>query len=207
MLNVCRNCGEYRVDKVVDAAASIAICPVCQHKHSFRRLPLFLVCGASGTGKTTICDALMMSMTDTVVLDGDLLWRPEFNKPENQYRDFFETWLRLGKNIGQSGRPFVLFNAGAVPENVEPCLERRYFSETHYLALTCAADVLTERLRQRPAWRQSGDEAFIDGQIEFNKWLQETATEPNNKIDSLDTTHAAIETTIQQVAAWIRAKL
>ena len=211
MLNVCRNCGEYRVDKQVkknsDKKTAVAICPLCQHQHPFLLQPFLAVCGASGTGKTTMCDRLMATMQDAVVLDGDLLWRPEFNKPDDQYRDFFETWLRLGKNIGQSGRPFVLFGAGVIPDNIEPCLERRYFSQSHYLALTCEADALAERLRLRPAWRQSSDDAFIEGQLGFNIWLQEQAAEPNSKIELLDTTHEPIETTTEQVAAWIRAKI
>lgn len=207
MLNVCRNCGEYRVDKLVDRDKAVAICPLCQHPHPFRLLPFLAVCGASGTGKTTVCDQLMITMQEAVVLDGDLLWRPEFNKPENQYRDFFETWLRLGKNIGQSGRPFVLFGAGVIPNNVEPCVERRYFSESYYLALVCEAEALTTRLKQRPAWLQSGDKAFIEEQIRFNGWLREQAEKPNSKIELLDTTHESIETTGGQVAAWIRAKI
>lgn len=211
MLNICRNCGEYRVDKqvekVIDQQTAVAICPLCQHEHPFRLLPFLAVCGASGTGKTTVCDQLMTTMQDAVVLDGDLLWRPEFDKPENQHRDFFETWLRLGKNIGQSGRPFVLFGAGVIPNNVEPCVERRYFSQSHYLALTAKAETIAERLRQRPVWRQSSDDAFIDEQLRFNQWLQERAAEPNTTIELLDTTHEPIETTTEQVAAWVRAKI
>ena len=69
-------------------------------------------------------------MIEVVLLEGDILWRPEFNRPEEKYRDLFETWLRMCKSISQSGRPVVMFTAGiGVPENVEGCVERRYFSE------------------------------------------------------------------------------
>jgi hypothetical protein len=33
------------------------------------------------------------------MLEADILWRPEFDQPEERCRGFFETWLRLGKNI------------------------------------------------------------------------------------------------------------
>lgn len=83
-------------------------------------------------------------------------WRSEFDTPDTQYGDFFETWLRICKNISQSGRPVTLFGAGAgVPENIETCVERRYFTEVHYLALVCSDDVLQDRLLTRPAWRGS----------------------------------------------------
>jgi broad-specificity NMP kinase len=207
MINVCHNCGQYRADKTVDPKGPFAICPVCQHPHSFRQLPLFVVCGPSGAGKSTVCERLVGTVTEVVILDADILWRPEFNKPDDHYRDFFETWLRLGKNIGQSGRPLALFNAGALPDNIEPCIERRYYGEVYYLALVCDDEVLVERLKQRPVWRQSWDEAFIAKQIEFNRWFRESSGKAEPKIIMLDTTDTSINRTAEQVATWIREKV
>lgn len=125
MINVCHHCGVYRPDKEVDPTLSIAICPVCCHPYHFQPVPLLLVCGASGAGKSAICAQLARSLTQVVSLDADFLWRAESNRPDDGYRDIFETWLRLGKNIGQSGRPQLLFGAGFIPKNVEKCVERR----------------------------------------------------------------------------------
>ena len=127
MFNVCHSCGLYRADKIIDPSGSgpCAICPDCGHKHPFQQLRLLIVSGASGAGKSSVCQALPGKLDHIVLLDSDILWRPEFNKPENKYRDFFETWLRMAKNISQAGRPVVLFGAGmGVPENIEPCVER-----------------------------------------------------------------------------------
>jgi hypothetical protein len=150
---------------------------------------------------------LVGTIEEVVILDADILWRPEFNRPDNQYRDFFETWLRLGKNIGQSGRPLLLLNAGATPENVEPCIERRYFSEVHYLALVCNDETLVQRLRQRPAWRTSSNEKFIADQISFNCWFRERLGEIKPTIQLVDTTDTPIETTVQRVKTWIKDKV
>jgi hypothetical protein len=104
-----------------------------------------------------------------VLLDSDILWRPEFNTPQTRFRDYFETWLRVCKNISQSGRPVVLFGAGVgVPENIEGCIERRYFSQVYYLALVCSDEILAERLQQRPAWRGTRDQ-YIEEHIRFNR--------------------------------------
>ncbi len=208
MFNACDHCGEYRADKLIDLAGPYAICPVCGHKHPFRRLPLLVVGGPSGAGKSAVCRSLLGTLPEVVLLDGDILWRDAFNTPEDNYRDFFETWLRLAKNISQSGRPVVIFNAGmAVPENVEPCVERRYFAAVHYLALVCDDKVLADRLRQRPAWRDSSSPAWIAEQLQFNRWFKAEAESLAPPVELLDTTEATVAETAASVAAWIRCKI
>jgi hypothetical protein len=206
MMNVCLQCGIYHANKKIDPSGPYAICPECGYKHLFQQLPLVIIGGASGTGKTAICQNLLGRMTKAVLLDSDILWRPEFNTPETNYRDFFETWLRVCKNIAQSGRPVVLFGAGAgVPENIENCVERRYFSKIHYLALVCADDLLSERLRQRPTWRGTREQTYIQAQIQFNHWFKSYDSQPVIKL--LDTTKASLEETTQQVEAWINESI
>ena len=207
MLNVCDSCGAYRADKIIDPAGPYAICPVCEYAHPFLRLPLLIVGGASGAGKSAVCRQLLGTLLDVVLLDGDILWRDVFDTPEDNYRDFFETWLRLAKNISQSGRPVVLFNAGmAVPHNVEPCVERRYFSTVYYLALVCDDEVLAERLRRRPAWRESSSPQWIADQLRFNRWFKQRAAEVTPPVALLDTTEATVEETAASVKAWISRK-
>ena len=89
-MNICHNCGEYRVDKTIDPKGPFAICPVCQHKHNFYQLPLLTVCGPSGAGKTTVCERITGKVDEVVILDADILWRSEFNSPNNHYRDFLK---------------------------------------------------------------------------------------------------------------------
>lgn len=205
MFSVCHNCGLYRRDKIIDPAGPYAICPECGYKHPFRMLPLLMVSGASGAGKSSVCQALLGTMESVVQLDGDILWRAEFDTPEDNYRDYFETWLRLAKNISQSGRPVVSFGAGmGVPGNIEPCIERRYFSTVHYLALVCDDEALVQRLKARPAWRRSGEEAFIARQIQFNRWFKEKR---NPFASLIDTTNLTLETTAQRIRSWILEKL
>ena len=204
MFNVCHNCGLYRRDKIIDPAGPYAICPECGYKHPFLQLPLLMVSGASGAGKSSACQALVGRIDSVVQLDSDILWRAEFDTPENNYRDYFEMWLRLAKNISQSGRPIVIFGAGAgVPASVEPCIERRYFSTVHYLALVCDDEVLAQRLKARPAWRGSGEAAFIEKNVQFNQWFKEQG---NPFASLIDTTNLTLETTAEQVKTWILEK-
>ena len=205
MMNVCFQCGMYHADKVIDPTGPFAICPECGFKHPFRQLPLLIVSGASGAGKSTVCQHLTGQVTQAVLLDSDILWRPEFNSPETNYRDYFELWLRLCKNISQSGRPVVLFGAGVgVPENIEDCLERRYFSNVHYLALVCSESTLSERLQSRPVWRGTRDPKYMDDHIRFNRWFKEYDSQP--EIERFDTTDTLPEETAEQVASWIKER-
>jgi uridine kinase len=207
MMNVCYHCGEYRADKDIDPNGPFAVCPLCGHKHAFLQLPLLIVSGASGAGKTAVCRALLGQIQEAVLLEGDILWQAEFATPEDGYRGFIETWLRVCKNISQSGRPVVLFNAGmGVPENVEPCVERRYFAAVHYLALVCDDKELADRLRRRPEWRGSGEQAYIEEHVRFSRWFQENAHTTRPRIDLLDTTGVSVAKTAEQVASWIGEK-
>jgi type II secretory ATPase GspE/PulE/Tfp pilus assembly ATPase PilB-like protein len=83
MINVCENCGEYRVDKTIISDEQVALCPVCLHRNPFIQHPLFFVCGACGTGKTTICYMMMQKFHQTINLDGDILLHDALMKVEN----------------------------------------------------------------------------------------------------------------------------
>jgi len=210
MFNVCYGCGRYNSDKLIqsndadkDNTWAFAICPSCGYKHPFRKLPLFVVCGASGTGKTAVCSILARKKFPFIPLEGDILWCPAFDDPENNYRDFNEIWLRMAKNIGQAGRPVVLFSAGAgIPGNLQNCTERRYFSSLYVLALVCDKSTLKHRLQKRPAWRNCS-ESFISNQIEFNKWYRDVGPTLDPPITVIDTSQASLEQTVSSVMAWI----
>jgi hypothetical protein len=206
MMNVCYQCGSYRADKTIDPSGPYAICPECGYPHPFLRLPLMVVAGASGAGKSTVCNFLTGRYQQAVLLDSDILWRSEFNQPQDNHRGYFEMWLRVCKNISQSGRPVVLFGAGiGVPENLEGCIERRYFSSVKYLALVCADEILSTRLQQRPAWRGAGNTDYIEEHQRFNQWFVHYHQGNNQPgITRLDTGQKSLEETAKEVEGWIR---
>jgi adenylate kinase family enzyme len=199
MFNVCRNCGECRADKTIELEGPYAICPNCRFRCEFIRLPLFILTGASGVGKSTVCLGLAARMNDVVVMESDILWRAEFNQPETDYRDYRETWLRVCKNISQAGKPIVLCGVG-LPNQFEQCIERRYFSELHYLALICDDQILPSRL----TWRGSPTDEFIKEQVAFNRWLINNAQNTEPTMTLLDTSELTVDETVQRVERWIR---
>lgn len=206
MFNVCPGCGEYSVEKTIDPTGPFAVCGHCGHRHRFLQLPLFVITGASATGKTTVCLSLQPSLPECIVLECDILWRSEFANPENGYRTFRDMWLRVAKNVGQAGRPVMLCGS-AIPEQYESCAERRYFTTIHYLALVCDDDELVRRLRARPGWRSSSEPGFIQDMLGFNQWFRDSARDTQPSMTLLDTTHLTVQETIDRTVRWIRTCL
>ncbi len=206
MFNVCPDCGEYSEEKSIDPNGPVAICPYCGHRHPFVQLPLFIITGASGSGKTTVCQELATHMTQCVFMESDILWRTEFATPDDNYRSYRNLWLRLAKNISQAGRPVVLCGS-AIPEQFESCPERRYFTTIHYLALVCAPEVLKQRLQSRPQWRQSSSLTFIKQMLDFNAWFMDHARQTKPPITLLNNTRLSIDETSEKIADWITAHI
>lgn len=206
MFNVCIKCGAYHTDKKIDPAGPYAICPECGQSHLFRQLPLFILTGASGVGKSSVCLELAKIMTEAVVMEGDILWRNEFNQPDNDYRDYRDMWLRVCKNISQNGKPVILCGS-SIPSQYENCLERRYFSNIHYMALVCDDSLLVDRLRKRPTWRSSSSEEFLEDHIRFNRWFKNNAEKTEPTMTLLDTTNDTTEVTAEKVRRWIMERI
>lgn len=206
MFNVCPQCGEYSVEKLIDSSGPVAICPSCGYAHPFLQLPLFLLTGPSGVGKTTVCLELPSLLRECVILESDILWGAVSATAEKNYQDYRDVWLRVAKNVSQSGRPVVLCGT-AIPEQFETCPERRYFSALHYLALVCDDHLLEARLKQRPTWRRSGSAETIRTMLHLNQWLKEHAFTTHPPMTLLDTSHQSLLETVREVAQWIRLRL
>lgn len=206
MFNVCPGCGEYTEKKEVLTAPDRAVCPSCGHASEFKYLPLFVVTGASGAGKTTVALSLSQSAKQYVVLDQDILWCDAFNEPDDDFMQFRNTWLRMVKNIQQAGRSVVLFGT-SIPKQFETCAERRYLSAIHYMALVCEPEALKRRLMARPNWRQSGTPENLERMLDFNRWLLENAATTEPEITLLDTTDMTLEQSVTATHDWVTSKL
>jgi hypothetical protein len=181
---------------------ALAVCRECGSAHPFLRLPLFNITGASGTGKTTLALAMAAQDITCIHLETDILWSPVYNTPEDDYRAFRKVWLLMANYISQSGHPVALYGS-VVPSQLDACPEHQYFSKLYYLALVCEPDVLVERLKARPSWRQAGSDGFIHRMIDFNQWFIDQAALPGSPITQFDTSRATLEETVNAVRGWI----
>ena len=209
MLYTCDKCGKTRADQIIDGERSLAICPECGYARPFRRMPLFAVGGACGTGKTAICKKIAGRVEGLVALDGDGLWEGKGYAAEDPGK-FYEDALRIAMNISQSGPAVAVFHAGfGLPDNLEKTVARRYFSKIYYLGLICSDEEQERRLRARPSVQGDGADGFIAAMKGCNAMYRFYGGPGNGYpvMEKLDTTGAALEETAAQVKAWIESKL
>ncbi len=201
---VCPQCGEWSEPWDVPGERGVMNCPRCGYESPFLRLPLFVITGASGSGKTDLGQRLIPELREEcVVIDKDLLWRNEYN---DHLGEFNALWLRLARQIGQAGLPVVLYGT-TIPEQIEALGERRYFSSVHYLALVCDDADLEARLRRRPGWRGSSDPAFVSRMRELNMWIRQNAAMTTPPMTVLDTSAIGTEDMTARAASWVREAL
>jgi hypothetical protein len=208
-INVCPQCGAWEVEKrvePVDAGWAVAICSACHGRLRFRMLPLFVVTGPSGAGKTTVMHHLLHSLPECVVIESDVLWGTVPEDAPGDFHTYLTVWLRVVKTIAQAGRP-VLLCGTALPDQLESLPERRYIGDISYLALTCDDDILRSRLQARPAWRDTGSEALVLRMVSFNQWLRENATITSPPMTLHDTSAESPEQTARFVRRWVQERL
>ncbi len=198
MLNTCEKCGSYSADKLISETGDQMTCKQCGFTQNITRLPLFIITGASGVGKSTVSRELFKRYKKVITMESDILWHNAFNNPENDYREYRELWLRMCKNISQGGKPVVLCGC-STPDQFENCIERRYFSNIFYITIVCDDNVLTERLKKR-SWV---NDEYIKNSIQFNRWLKENADKTTPKMTLIDNTNLTVNKVYEKVCLWI----
>lgn len=165
-----------------------------------KKLPLFVVSGASCAGKSTACNILFQAEQDYIVMESDLLWNDLFNTPEDNYYEYRRLWSRVAANISQIGKPVVLCGCG-IPEQFENIPERELFTEIHYAAVVSDNKIFENRMREG---RNVTDENWIKSSLSFNTWLKENATTTKPSMTLIDNSNLTPNQTAEQIDIWIR---
>ena len=184
------------MNPIVDRKAHTLKCTECGHTETYQTYPLFIVTGASGTGKTALIPQLRNLLTSWDIFETDILW--------DSGRDWsfvWNNWLRVAHSTAQSRRWTILCGT-VVPKTIDQCDHRHYFDPVYYLALHCDDATRDARLRERPAWRGCREE-FITEQRGFARWLLENATTAfDPSLTIVDTGTTSISQVALSVQAW-----
>lgn len=144
-----------------------------------KKFPLFIVSGASGVGKSTMCEILFKKETDYIVLESDILWQEVFNTPQDNYRNFREVWMTMCANVFPNRHAVVLCGCG-IPEQFEISARKEIF----YAAFTIwpwsvETPILEKRMREG---RGIQEEDWIRSSVSFNLWLRENASKRSRRL-------------------------
>ena len=191
----CLTCGPGAVLER-DPAAPLLRCASCGAEAEVPALPLFVVTGASGAGKTTVTVPLRRLLPECEVFEGD----PISQIAALGWHVFGDTWLRIAHGVALNGRSTVLCTSH-IPSRLEACPARKLLGPIRFCNLDCPDDVLAARLRARPSWRHSNTEEAILTHQRFAAWLREHI-DPTWDTSTLTPGEAA-----ERIAAWIRPQL
>ena len=193
----CDRCGEYAVRRagLVEEIGTFR-CARCHREFERRVLPLSIVTGASGAGKTSIIPPLQRLLTECGVLDKDAMWATTWDMAYNNL-------LRVASALAQGGRHTVIVGT-ILPEMLDPLSDRCLVGMIRYANLHCDDENRARRLLTRRTWDIPDDE-FIDQHRVFAQWLLDhAATDFDPPMSTFDTTSRPPGDVARDVAAWVR---
>lgn len=193
MAIVCNGCGAY-IQPAVNVEQQSIRCRQCQAVTPMQILPLFIVTGASGVGKTAVVPVLRRLLPDWVICETDVMHGADWPQVRSN-------WLRVAHAIAQSGRHTILCGT-MLPVDIDQCDHRPFFSQVYYLNLHCDDATRAARLQSRPAWRGC-DEAFVEEHRKFAQWLLDhAASDFNPPLVTVDTTYSSTAEVAEQIRDW-----
>lgn len=181
---------------VADPAAHRLRCPRCGDESWLPALPLFVLTGTSGVGKSTVTAPLRDLLPGCLVLETDVI----LHVAALGWDVWRNTLLQVAHAAALGGQVTVL-TGSVTPDQLERQPARQLIGPLHFALLDCPDDALAARLRARPAWRGSSTPEKIIEYQRFAAWLREHVT------PSFDTGAASPAEVAGQVAAWIQPLL
>lgn len=207
MIGICPKCGNYEWDKLISEDKNRITCPKCRHEWGFKAMPLFILTGCSGVGKTTTAQELQQRDINFIVMDSDYLFNLMPHETEEDYKNLSEQIMSLSRNIMQGGKPLLWTKAGAL-EYFEDAYNRRFFTNIHYLALVCDSKDLEMRMREG---RGIASDDWIQGSIDYNRWFMENGILEDGKtrqqIETFNITAKSVSEVADYVIEWVNGKL
>ena len=147
----CYPCGSYAIKRheLINCIGYFA-CDACGYQFTKIVLPLFIVTGASGAGKSTIIEPLQHLLPEYGVFDKDSIWASSWDMVAN---DFF----RIASALAQGDKKTVIVGT-IVPHHLEGLSDRDLVGEIYYINLHTDDQTRRTRLTTRRKWGQPSEE-------------------------------------------------
>lgn len=198
MITICPKCGNHEWNKEIDGNS--IICPQCKEKWTFTKMPIYILTGCSGIGKTTTARELQKYTSDFVILDADMFYNIMPHETEDDYYAQVEQIESLSVDIMQCGKPVVWTMAGNI-DKIPHTYNCRFFSDIRVLALTCCEQSLRKRMMEG---RNITSEEWINGSVEYNTFFRTHQQIGEVGFETLDTEGKSVAEAAQAVLQWLR---
>ena len=179
------------VTELVTGSGGQVVCPRCGRAEDLPERPVFVVTGASGSGKSTVYPHVRSRLPDYEVFDMDLI----IDYASSTWDDFRSAWLMVAHGVALNGRSTVLCGS-LIPHEVDRLPVRRFLGPIHYANLDAPDEVLADRLRARPRWRGWDEERIREHQT-FAGHLRKTIS------PTFSTGNESPDEVARRVAAWV----
>ncbi len=169
-----------------------------------QKLPLFIITGASGVGKTTVMHELRTILPEFVVFSTDL---DNFGSTADklEYQDRYNLLLHFANAVAKSGRGTIICGT-FMTWDAEKCDTYANFSEVCFINLHCDDLTRSSRLRSRED-KAIWTEDMLKQHEEFAQWLLDHAdTDYNPPMPIIDTTSTPPSQVAEQIKSYILLK-
>lgn len=200
MIEICSKCGNHEWDKEI--IGNKIRCPKCGEEWEFISMPLYILTGCSGVGKTTTAIEIMRKKVDFVVLDADIFSEYVNWNDEESCNGFVDMIVNISKDIMQSGKPLLWTMAGCL-DRLPKAYNSRYFSDIKCLALVCEDEALRKRMQEG---RGITDENWLNGSSDYNRYFMEHNSLEDTKFETFDITGKEPYEVAEYVMEWVENK-
>lgn len=198
MIEICSKCGNHKWDKEI--IGNKLRCPRCGAEWEFLSMPLFILTGCSGVGKTTTAIEMIRRRVEFLVLDADIFTCFVNWNDEKSCNDWVETIVNISKDMMQSGKPVLWTMAGCL-DRLPKAYNSRYFSEIKCLALVCDEEALRKRMQEG---RGITDENWLNSSSDYNRYFMEHDSLGDTKFEIFDITDKEPGDVADYVLEWVK---
>lgn len=200
MIGTCARCGNHKWDKTVNG--NEIYCPQCGNRWEFIKLPLFILTGCSGVGKTTTAMEIIRRTTDFIVLDADMFYNIMSHETDADYYAQVEQIGSLSKNLMQAGKPVLWTMAGNL-DKLPATYNSQFFRVIYCLALVCDEESLKARMR---GGRGITDEGWIQGSVDYNHYFKTHCLLGDTSFEIYDISGKTPPEAADYVIKWVNSK-
>lgn len=166
------------------------------------KLPLLVITGAAGAGKTTAGRAIAADESNVLSLDGDVLAAGAAATLQRNFNGFWGYVVSIAEEIAQNGLA-PLISCVCRPEQILSN-DLSAFSRLSILAMTCDAEQRVQRAEARPG--QIGWRTMLEEHNAIDQALRSYEIADPHGFTVLDTTAIDAETATLRARHWARGE-